>query len=229
MRLTGAIFDLDGTLADTLPVCYAAFRSACERLDGPAYTNEQIRGLFGPSEEGMLQRAMPDRWEKGLEILLEEYQRHLGLCAAVFPAVASTLTLLRERGVPLALVTGKGPATTTMSLAHFGLDGLFDAVETGSAAGVVKAEAITRVLVRWQMPAGSVIYVGDAVADMHAARDAGVLPVAAAWAPGAIPAELEATRPHALFSQANDFRTWVVRTLGPSPARRRSARPTPGR
>ena len=229
MRLTGAIFDLDGTLADTLPACYAAFRGTCERLDGPAYTNEQIRGLFGPSEDGMLQRAMPDRWEKALEILLEEYRRHLADCAGVFPAIASTLTLLRERGVPLALVTGKGPATTTMSLAHFGLDGVFDAVETGSPAGVVKAAAIARVLERWQTPAGSVIYVGDAVADMHAAREVGVLPVAAAWAPSAIPAELEATRPYALFSQANDFRTWMVRTLGPSRPRRRSARPTRGR
>jgi pyrophosphatase PpaX len=229
VKLAGAIFDLDGTLADTLPACYAAFRGACERLGGPDYTNEQIRALFGPSEEGMLRRAMPDRWEKGLEVLLEEYRRHLDGCGGVFPAVAASLALLREREVPLALVTGKGPATTTMSLAHFGLDGVFDAVETGSPAGVVKAAAITRVLARWDRPASNVIYVGDAVADMQAAREAGVLPVAAAWAPSAIADELEATRPHALFSQANDFRTWVVRTLGPSPARRRSARPTRGR
>ena len=72
MRLAGAIFDLDGTLADTLPACYAAFRAACEGLGGPAYTNEQIRALFGPSEEGMLQRAMPERWQEGLTLLLAE-------------------------------------------------------------------------------------------------------------------------------------------------------------
>jgi pyrophosphatase PpaX len=229
MKLAGAIFDLDGTLADTLPVCYAAFRGACARLDGPAYTDAEIRALFGPSEEGMLQRAMPDRWEEGLEVLLEEYGKRLLQCGGVFPAVAAALALLRERRVPLALVTGKGVGTTRLSLAHFGLDGVFDLVETGSPTGVVKAAAIARVVAQWDVPPSRVFYVGDAVADVQAAQEAGVLAVAAAWAPSAIPQELEAARPYTLFSNASDFRTWVVRTLGPSPARRRSARSTRAR
>jgi beta-phosphoglucomutase-like phosphatase (HAD superfamily) len=41
MRLAGAIFDLDGTLANTLPACFVAFRAACTRLGGPTYTDEQ--------------------------------------------------------------------------------------------------------------------------------------------------------------------------------------------
>jgi pyrophosphatase PpaX len=213
VRLAGAIFDLDGTLADTLPACYAAFRAACEGLRGPAYTNEQIRGLFGPSEEGMLQRAMPERWEDGLAILLEEYARQLKACSGVFPSITATLRLLRERGTPLALVTGKGPSTTRMSLTHFGLDGVFDAVEVGSPQGVVKAAAIARVVARWGAAASEVIYVGDAVADMHAAREAGVCGIAAAWAPSAIATELAATKPHALFTDAADFQSWLVSVL----------------
>ena len=118
----------------------------------------------------MLQRAMPDRWEEGLEILLEEYGKHLAaLCWGLFPAVAASLALLRERQVPLALVTGKGVGTTRLSLAHFGLDGVFDPVETGSPAGIVKAAAIARVVARWDAPPSSVVYVGDAVADVQAA------------------------------------------------------------
>jgi pyrophosphatase PpaX len=215
VRLAGAIFDLDGTLADTLPACYVAFRAACEGLGGPAYTNEQIRALFGPSEEGMLQRAMPERWEDGLAILLEEYGRQLKACAGVFPSVTSALRLLRERGTPLALVTGKGPFTTKMSLTHFGLDDVFDAVEVGSPQGVVKAAAIARVVARWGVSAAEVIYVGDAVADVESARQAGVLPIAAAWAPSAIAAELAAAKPHALFATGDDFHAWLLTTLGP--------------
>src|SRR5262245_21232359 len=153
MKLAGAIFDLDGTLADTLPACYAAFRAACAGLGGPAYTDEQIGGLFGPRQEGMLQRAMPERWEEGLAILLGAYQRHLSTCGGVFPAVTTALELLRQRGTPLALVTGKGPFTTKMSLTHFGLDGVFDAVEVGSPQGVIKASAIARVVARWGVAA----------------------------------------------------------------------------
>ena len=215
MRLAGAIFDLDGTLADTLPACYAAFRAACEGAGGPAYTNEQIRGLFGPSEEGMLQRALPERWEEGLVILLAEYQRHLTRCPTVFPSITTALDLLRRRRTPLALVTGKGPSTTKMSLTHFGLDGVFDAVEVGSPQGVVKATAIARVVARWGVAAGEVIYVGDAVADVEAARQAGVLPIAAAWAPSAIAEELAAAKPHALFADAREFQAWLVEVLTP--------------
>lgn len=215
MKLAGAIFDLDGTLADTLPACYAAFRAACEGLEGPTYTNEEIRGLFGPSEEGMLQRAMPERWQEGLTILLAEYQRHLNLCSGLFPSVTTSLQLLQERRTPLALVTGKGPFTTKMSLTHFGLDGVFDPVEVGSPQGVVKAAAIARVVEHWGVAARDVIYVGDAVADMEAARQAGVRPIAAAWAPGAIAAELAATKPHALFTDASHFRSWLLEVLTP--------------
>jgi pyrophosphatase PpaX len=213
MRVAGAIFDLDGTLADTLPACFAAFRTACAKLGGPAYTDAQIRGLFGPSEEGMVQRAMPACWEEALAVLLEEYQRHLPLCPRLFPSVASALARLRERRIPLALVTGKGPKTTTMSLAHFGLDRTFDLVETGSPLGVVKAAAIARIVVAWGMTPREVIYVGDAVADMHAAAEAGVLAVAAAWAPSAIAAELAAASPHRLFTDASEFETWLLRSV----------------
>jgi len=215
VRLAGAIFDLDGTLVDTLPACYAAFRAACERLGGPAYTNEQIRALFGPSEEGMLQRAMPAQWREGLDVLLTEYQRHLTLGPPLFPSIATALALLRGRDTPLALVTGKGPSTTKMSLTHFGLDGVFDAVEVGSPHGVVKAAAIGRVVARWGVAPQDVIYVGDAVADMEAAREAGVLPIGAAWAPTAIADELAATQPHALFSSASDFHAWLLTTVAP--------------
>ena len=54
------------------------------------------------------------------------------------------------------------------------------------------------------------IYVGDAVADMEAAREAGVLPIAAAWAPSAIADELAAAEPHALFTDAGAFRSWLA-------------------
>jgi pyrophosphatase PpaX len=213
MRLAGAIFDLDGTLADTLPVCFAAFRAACGRLGGPIYTDEQIRPLFGPSEEGMVQRAMPHCWPEALRILLDEYRRHLAHCPAIFPSIGAALDRLRARRVPLALVTGKGPQTTAMSLAHFGLDSTFDAVETGSTQGVVKAAAIARVVTAWGVAPGEVIYVGDAIADMQAAREAGVLGIAAAWAPSALAAELATTRPHALFTDAAAFEAWLVTTL----------------
>jgi phosphoglycolate phosphatase-like HAD superfamily hydrolase len=209
-RLAGAIFDLDGTLVDTLPVCFAAFRRAFERLGGPSHSDDAIRALFGPSEEGMMQRVMPDRWEEAVAAYLQEYERHLPMCAAPFPDVVTALDQLRKRGIPIALVTGKGAASTAMSLRYFGFDGLFDVVESGSPRGVVKAEAIRRIVKRWEASSDLVIYVGDAATDMHAAREARVLPIGAAWASTAAFAELEAAHPARTFTTADDFRRWLL-------------------
>ena len=98
-----------------------------------------------------------------------------------------------------------------MSLTHFGLDGVFDAVEVGSPQGVVKAAAIARVVERWGVAARDVIYVGDAVADMEAARRGG----RAADRRG-VGAECDSRtswrrpKPHALFTDAGAFRSWLA-------------------
>jgi len=101
MRLAGAIFDLDGTLADTLPVCFAAFRSALARLGVRHHGDEEIRALFGPSEECIIRQIVPDRWQDAVVGFLAEYDRHLPLlCAGVFPAVSSPSTSCASAGSP---------------------------------------------------------------------------------------------------------------------------------
>ena len=66
MTLAAVLFDLDGTLVDTLPICYRAFRGALEGAGAPTMTDGDIHALFGPSEEGMLQRVLPNDWERVL-------------------------------------------------------------------------------------------------------------------------------------------------------------------
>ncbi|HET7342826.1 MAG TPA: HAD hydrolase-like protein [Methylomirabilota bacterium] len=210
MRVAGVIFDLDGTIADTFAICFATFRNALAAVAGPSLTDAEIQARFGPSEDGMFQRVVPQRWHEAFAAYLSEYERHLPQCA-VFPGVTAALASLRERGVPRALVTGKARPTALMSLQAFGLAGAFEPVETGSPAGVVKAAAITRVIARWHVPPREVIYVGDAVADMRAAHEAGVVAVAAAWAPTASADELGALAPHALFTDAGEFAAWLAR------------------
>ena len=98
MRLAGAIFDLDGTIADTFGICSTTFRNALARVQGPALTDAEIHAHFGPSEDGMFQRVVPARWEAAFTAYLGEYERHLLRCA-VFPGVAASLAWLRERGL----------------------------------------------------------------------------------------------------------------------------------
>lgn len=200
---------------DTFSVCYLAFRRAVVGGGGQQLSDAEVHALFGSSEDGMMQRVLPRGWEQALELYFDEYERLLPMCPAVIPELASALALLRPRRILTALVTGKTRVTATMSLRHFGLDDVFDAVETGSPDGVVKATAIRGLLERWRLRPEQAIYVGDAVSDMLAAREAGVMAVGAAWALGSSGAELKEIDADVLFTDAGEFLAWLDSSTRP--------------
>jgi pyrophosphatase PpaX len=209
VTLAAVLFDLDGTLVDTLPICYLAFRGALEDAGAATMTDDEIHALFGPSEEGMMQRVLPEDWERVLPAYFDEYRRLLGSCPAVVSELVDALALLRQRRIRTALVTGKSRVTAIMSIQHFGLDDAFDAIECGSPQGVVKADVIRRLLARWNISPADAVYVGDGAADMVAAREAGVLAAGAAWAQGARASELKEARADVIFTDAAEFLTWL--------------------
>jgi HAD superfamily hydrolase (TIGR01549 family) len=215
MTLDGVIFDLDGTLGDTLPVCFVAFRRAMQGFSNRRYTDEEIRALFGPSEEGIIRRIVPNRWQACLQAYLTAYEEESARTARLFPGIETALRLLRGRGHRLAIVTGKGAASAAISLRDLRLAEYFDVVETGSPEGGVKPQAIKRILLRWGAPPHRVAYVGDAPADMQAAREAGVIPLGAAWAATACADELRAASPLETFRSVEHFIAWIEAHVEP--------------
>jgi len=218
MRLDGIIFDLDGTLGDTLPICYAAFRASLLQFVGRHYSDAEICALFGPSEEGVFQNVAPAQAEAALEMYLQAYEREHASCTAPFPGVDRLLAWLREHGVKQAIVTGKGPRSAAISLRRLGLSSYFDLVEAGSPEGAVKPAAIRAVLNAWNADPARVAYVGDAPSDIDAARQVGTLAIAAAWAPAALAtaSELRARHPDATFTTVDAFVAWLDEQTAPS-------------
>lgn len=211
MRLEGVIFDLDGTLGNTLPVCYAAFREALLAHTGREYADAEVDALFGPSEEGIIRRAVPaDQRHDCLEAYLAAYERNHDLAPRPFPGMAEALDTLARRGLRLGLATGKGPRSAAISLRRLGLADRFDVIEVGSPEGAVKPDAIRRILARWGVAPEHAAYVGDTAADIEAAREAGVIPLAAAWAPTARRDELLAAQPAALFTDVAELVAWAA-------------------
>ncbi|RIK42962.1 MAG: hypothetical protein DCC58_10310 [Chloroflexi bacterium] len=209
--LRGLIFDLDGTLCDTLPVCIAAFQDVFARYALRPYSADEIRALFGPDEAGIIQRVIGDDWEAGLAHYLDAYASAHDACPAPFKGLLPLLHDLQARDVPLALVTGKGAGSCAISLERLGLATFFSVVKTGSAAGAVKPQRIRAVLAHWGIPPEQVAYVGDAPTDVLDARACGVVALAAAWATSSDPTALAATQPAALFPTVADFARWVDR------------------
>jgi phosphoglycolate phosphatase-like HAD superfamily hydrolase len=214
MPLRGVIFDLDGTLADTLPVCFAAFREVFRDALGRDYTDQQVRAMFGPAEEGVLQRIIPHDWERRLEQYLAAYQRLHSLCPEPFPGIRLAVDSLRRREVRMAIVTGKGPQSAAISLRELGLEGIFDPVEAGSPTGGVKPDAMRRVLDSWGLEPNEVASLGDARPDIESSRQLGMTSLAASWATTANFEMLSALEPDAIFQSVEEFHDWIAFNVG---------------
>jgi pyrophosphatase PpaX len=209
VRLQGIIFDFDGTLADTIPLCCGAFREVAQRQLGRDYSDAEIMALFGPSEEGIFQQIAGDRWQACHADFLSIYERDHSASVTLFAGISELLAELADRDIPVAVVTGKGAESAAISLRLLELEEHFDVVEAGSPEGSVKPEAIRRIVRRWDVDPAAVAYVGDAPNDVSEARVAGVIPLAAAWAASADRAALESRDPNAIFTSVAELADWI--------------------
>src|SRR4051812_14831144 len=173
-KIKAVIFDLDGTLANTLPLCIQAFRQSVEPLINKSVSDEEIIATFGPSEEGTIMALVPDYYDKGVADYLHYYKSLHHLCSVPFEGIKKLLILLQNKGVHIAMVTGKGKHSTDISLQHFELTPFFEIIETGSPAGPRKAEGIQLIVDTLEgIEKNEIIYVGDAPGDIVASRNTG--------------------------------------------------------
>lgn len=216
MVLKGLIFDLDGTVADTLPVCFVAFREIFESYVGRTYSDKEIRAMFGPTEEGMIRQAVPERSQEAFDAYLAAYERAHRTCTEPFEGIRQALEALDRGGVRRAIVTGKGPHSAAISLRVLGLADAFERVEAGSANGNIKPANMRRVVEDWGLDPSTIACLGDAPSDIRAAREIGAAPLAAAWATTADFASLQALGPQQTFRRVDEFIAWIERHSKPT-------------
>jgi phosphoglycolate phosphatase-like HAD superfamily hydrolase len=203
------IFDLDGTLADTVPVCLAALRDVLAEFAGRDYADEEIVAMFGQTEEGIIRRVVPGQWERALEAFNTAYERRHQDCSAPFPGIRSALDLLAARGVHLAIVTGKARPSAEYSLRHLGLARALPLVEVGSPHGPIKPEGLRRVVAHWRMKPRDAAYLGDADSDVAAALTVGLVPLQATWASSAALTGEGSAAAAATFASVDEFVSWI--------------------
>lgn len=205
------IFDLDGTIGNTLPLCIEAFRHSVETLSGKSISDEEIIATFGPSEEGSILKLIPNAYEKGVADYLCWYEQLHDMCPKAFDGIPELITELKGRGVQLAMVTGKGVHSTRISLQRFGMSDCFDIVETGHSKGPRKEEGLRSVLYFYTgIDKKEVLYVGDAPSDILACQHTGIAIAAAAWADTACPEKLLELKPDVLFYSISEFSDWLL-------------------
>lgn len=199
---------MDGTLVDTLPIVMTALQETFLEYSGLAYTPDEIIKMFGPSEEGVIQRRVAALdYPSALKMYVDRYAELHEKQGQPFPGVLNLLSTLQRLGLRRGVVTGKGPRTAAVTLKAIGLEPYIETLRLGSAAGAIKDEMIRSVVEEWGFSPDQVAYVGDVPYDMQAARDAGVLPIAAGWAATATvkPGDGEAV----FFQSVEEMVAWV--------------------
>lgn len=213
-KVKAVIFDLDGTLANTLPLCIQAFRQSLEPLINRSISDAEIIATFGPSEEGTIMALAPNHYDKGVADYLHYYEQLHDMCPLPFEGMKEILQTLENRGVRIAMVTGKGKHSTDISLRHFELAQFFEMIETGSPEGARKTEGIQIILDGLTgIKKDEVIYVGDAPSDITASKKVGIPIIAAAWADTSEPKKLQEMQPDELFYTIKDFGDWLLNRI----------------
>lgn len=185
--LKAIVFDMDGTLGDTLPLCVETFARCAEEHTGRRPSEEEITAFFGVSDRGILSGLLgihPDSPELPVARCVEIYEQlHAQYAPAPFPGAVEILHRLKAKGLRLALLTGKEAYTALPTLRHFGMQGIFEEKLYGCPTHNCKAERLRELMARWELAPEELIYIGDAPSDIDQSHRAGVSIICAAWSP----------------------------------------------
>lgn len=175
------IFDLDGTLIDSVPDIHAASNAVLAEHGFAPLTLLQVRGFIGqgvPHLVHCLLEASEADPQGPLHARMvadftARYEEAVGL-TALYPGVREVLGALKARGHALGLCTNKPMAPTMAVLHHFGLAELFDGIIAGDSLPVRKPHPQPLLKLLWMLGDGRALYIGDSETDAATAQAAGL-------------------------------------------------------
>lgn len=177
MRL---IFDLDGTLIDSLPDIHAAVNRLLAEAQAAPLPLPLVRSFIGDGPEVLIRRVIgavgtaPERLADWHARFLAIYTADPASRTVVAEGVAPALARLRAGGWRLGICTNKPPTPTAAVLAALGLADLFDAVVAGPVEGRQKPDPAPLLHAAALLGTGDAVYIGDSEIDAEAARGAGL-------------------------------------------------------
>lgn len=202
---------MDGTLTQTNQLIYDSFNYIAEKYKGIRFTEIEITAMFGPPEEGALMQIVGDaQLNEAMEEYLKFYRQNHAQLARLYPGIVEILEYVKRRGRSLALFTGKGIHTTSITLEEFNIRPYFDLIVTGNDVVNHKpsAEGIRKILEYFDLNADEVLMVGDSVADVKASHEAGVEIASVLWDSYGKENVLQ-MRSDYVFHNVEEFHSWL--------------------
>ncbi len=184
------IFDLDGTLIDSLPDLADATNHMLTSLGRPRIDQQAVRRLVGQGARRLVERALsgasPAEIEQGLGCFLDYNQRHIADRTVLYPGVTETLAALKRRGMRMAVISNKNVALCREVLSALGADRHFEEILGADSLQFRKPspEPVLKLLADFGVDPCHAAMVGDSINDMAAGKGAGVATVGCTWGYG---------------------------------------------
>ncbi|HIV28213.1 MAG TPA: HAD family hydrolase [Candidatus Ornithocaccomicrobium faecavium] len=214
MRYRAVIFDLDGTLLNTLRDLHAAVNVALKGQGFGEKTLDEVRSYVGNGVRVLFERALPEeapeRREACVAAFKEYYSSHINVYTRPYPGILALLERLQKAGVKTGVCSNKFDAAVRLLCeAHFGalLDGCI-----GEGANMPKKPApdgCLRLMETWGVGRAETLYVGDSDVDIATARNAGLECASVTW--GFCPREtMEAAGAARFFADAQALAEYIL-------------------
>ena len=191
MKYSLAVFDMDGTILNTLDDMTDSLNVILGKYKFPLHTVEEVRFMVGNGIPKLIERAIPDGrnnsdFEKLLNDFIEYYEKHCAEKTAPYAGIPECIKKLREAGIKIAVNTNKVEAAA-IALCDDYFPGLFDII-SGSRPGMPPKPApdgIYEILKRAQMDGKSegqrAVFIGDSDVDMQTGMNAGLDVIGVDW------------------------------------------------
>jgi len=179
------LFDLDGTLIDSIELIVRSFQHATATHLGTPLAREAIIPTIGRSLAGELERIAPGDGAALLATYRTFMLANHDDFVTVYPGVFAMLAAIRARGIPTGIVTSKARLSAAPTFARFLLNREMSVVvvEDDTARHKPHPDPLLHAAAALNLPPADCWYIGDSTHDMIAARAAGMTGIGAAWGP----------------------------------------------
>ena len=189
MKYKAVLFDLDGTLLDTLEDLADSMNAVLSGFGFPRRPVAAYRYFVGDGMRMLALRALPESHRDGgtldeaIERMRAQYARRWDNKTRPYPGIDELLDALAERGVAAAVLSNKPDEFTKLCVSKLLPDWRFEAAQGVSERCPPKPDPAGAMAVseRMGVPPGQFLYLGDTNTDMRTANAAGMFPVGAAW------------------------------------------------
>lgn len=206
------VFDWDGTIVDSTAMIAVSIQKAAADLGLTVPTLEQASHVIGLGLHDALSRAVPELTAGRIEEFSARYRHHWFACeheVVLFDGIREMLVELSERGLPLAVATGKSRRGLARAFDQTGLGALFDASRCADETHPKPHPAMLLELAEeLAVEPARIVMIGDTTHDLEMAAAAGAAGIGVTY--GAHPRDqLAACEPAALVSDAVELRQWL--------------------